>query len=268
MFLGFYLIVTLNGGMDRLFAAQNVEQTRPNSESRSALDGGADGSMPGDGSLVKVSGASSGETMFHGIHVRPIPPIKVGEPFYFRCWDADSETPFEGESCGRIKRFERAIAARLGHVLRCYERLDRQKTTGHLSLAVDVSFAGVERDGEGEFRLWSGGSTTVENEEAFLSCIRQRFDPPSLSRIRHQKERYTIFFPIDFLAESEEGRQVEVVLDRVRLRREPVKGSIRAVLSQGEPITIYEVRDSWVRGKTMDGREGWLFAEGITVPEP
>ena len=166
-----------------------------------------------------------------------------------------------------MRPFERLIASRMAEVVKCRDRLDDPDATGVLSLAVDITFVG---EGKGKTRYWAGRSTTLKGADSIITCVRRELDEMPLDAVKHQRHRYKIFFPLEFTAAPAKGSgtPVELVLDRVRLRREPVKGKVVARLRRGEPVRVFEVQDGWARIRTVDGREGWLFAEAITVQNP
>lgn len=241
------------------------------------IDGGPSIGEGGQGTQASSDGVD-------GLALRTAPTVTMGEPFYFRCWDAGSETPLNEDACDRMRPLERVVASQLGVVIKCYERLDRPDSKGILSLALDVDFGegsvagdagqepgkGSKGGQEGKVGFWSGRSTTLEGAETIITCLRRKLDSLPLEGIRHRRQRYTIFFPIEFSGDESpaKGRSVELILDRVRLREAPVKGKILARLKRGEPILLFEVREGWAKVRTSDGREGWIFLEAITSQEP
>lgn len=249
---------------------------------RDAIDGGT--ALGDAGQRPEASATGIDE-----LALRTAPSVTIGEPYYWRCWDAGKQTPLPETACDRMRPFERVVASRLGIVIKCFERLDRPDSKGLLSLAIDVDFGEESGEGgddqengesgkggkggksgeSGSIGFWSGRSTTLDGADTIISCLRNKIASLPLAGIRHKRQRYTIFFPIEFRGEEnpEKGTSVELIMDRVRLREEPVKGKILARLKRGEPILVFEIHDGWAKVKTADGREGWIFVDAITSQE-
>jgi hypothetical protein len=159
----------------------------------------------------------------------------------------------------------------MGDVIECYRRLSTAES-GIISLAVDVTFPASPDAGEGDegsSRFWSGDSSTLPHAESVVACVRSRIETLPLSGIQHEWQRYSVFFPISFTTEPGAGdpESVELLLDRVRLRERPVDGKIIARLKRGEPLRILQTDDGWVKVRTADRREGWIYSDAITLPE-
>ena len=189
--------------------------------------------------------------------------VSLGEPYYFRCFGEGADRPVEG-SCGRLPGIERLVASRLAAAERCRSRSSNPVSEGLLSLGIDVDF------GANTMRLWSARSTTVPAAEEIVACLRGDFEGFDVASVRRRHHRYTVFFPIRFGAQPDASVQgedtaktVRIALDRVRLRAEPERGKILARLRQGEPVQLLESRDEWVRVRTADGREGWVFEPAV-----
>lgn len=261
--LAFYLVLAQAGREDLIFGgAAEVPAD--------VIDAGPEAGAGVDAEVAHPPPAAEpfDPTVFGELTVRPAPRITMGDPYYFRCWNEGEEEPLSEENCDVMRPLERTVASEMGTLVACFERLDRPTATGELSLAVDVDFAGAEDSDEAMVRFWSGGSTDLEGAEEIVACMRGRLERLSVRGISHQRERYTIFFPLDFAERRGEGKPVALVLDRVRLRTEPVDGDIIARLNQGEPLIVHELRDEWARITTVDGREGWVFDDAITVTAP
>ncbi len=262
MTIGFYLMT--GGSTDH-----QVTELRRDGGPR-ANDGSTGDATPetGDGAPLD---AVERITSIAGIPIRPAPRVSLGAPHYWRCFNTGNQEPLFEEACGRLRPLERRVASHLSAVVRCYQRLDMHHKTGTLSLAIDFDFAGIDEEGShatGKMRFWSGRSSTLDGADGMITCIRSRLSDLSLRGIEHAHERYTIFFPVEFQTLAGQGTPAEIVLDKVRLRREPVKGKIIARLKQGEPVVIYQVHDGWAKLRTVDRREGWVFAPAITIPDP
>jgi hypothetical protein len=195
----------------------------------------------------------------------------MGDPHYWRCYEPGKAEPRYDDACGRLRTIERLVASHMGSIVGCYTRLDMHAKTGTLSLAVDLDFDGTDAETDpspGKARFWSGRATTLDGADAMVTCVRGRLADFSLAGVEHTYTRYTVFFPIEFRPAAGEGTPAELVLDKVRLRESRVDGRILARLALGEPVVVHEVRDGWAKITTVDRREGWVFGEAITVPEP
>lgn len=243
---GFFGVVALAGGARRARGGEDASVAPP----AEAPDG--DREAADAGPAEEAPAAPGGR-------------VAVGEPFYFRCWSEADAGPLTEGQCGSLPPLERLVASRLELAERCREQSSQPVAEGVVSLGVDADF------GSGRLRLWSGPSSTLTNAEEVVSCIRRGFEDVSIEPMRHRLVRYTIFFPISYGAEAEAeaapadgGQMVRLVLDRVRLRESPERGRIMARLRRGELVTIVERREGWIRVRTADGREGWVFEPAIT----
>jgi hypothetical protein len=195
----------------------------------------------------------------------PAGDVALGEPFYFRCWGDEADAGPLGEAeCGRLPPLERLVASRVGRAQECRDRSSRPVARGVLSLAVDADF------GSGRLRFWSGPSSTLENADEILACLRRDLEDTSLETMRHRWQRYAVFFPLRFGTPEEDaspgdaGQSTRILLDRVRLRDRPESGRVVARLRRGETVEVLERAAGWVRIRTADGREGWVFDPAIT----
>lgn len=264
---GFIAVLELAGVETILSRGISASSTNEPEEGGVSLDGGLD-------SAVENADATSTSTVVEELNVKSTPSIKLGEPFYWRCWAGmdEGEPPLPEKECKRLKTFERAVASRMREVIYCYERLDG-RAKGTLSLAVDVTFPVKAPDAGpgdgGAIRFWSGSSSDIEGADAIVACIRNKVEAIPLKGIRHKWQRYSIFFPIEFDPDNadESTETVELLLDRVRLRESPVDGKVVARLRRGEPLQILERGDGWVRVKTADNREGWVYSPAIMLQE-
>ena len=271
-FLGYWLVVGDDGPGFSSFSGSTSSSDASPTDATSSSDGGAEGGL-----ATKTTSPAEdlGIPVIDGRTIRPTPPLSMGDRYYWKCYPSGETKALLEDACPPMRPFERLFTSKLGALTRCYQRLD-ERETGTLSLAVDVDFGeptktGEETSGprEAKLKFWSGRSTTIENHDALISCLNNRLGKVDFRGDRHDMQRYVMFFPIEFEEPSSEGgTPVELVLDRVRLRREPVKGKVVARLAQGEPIRVFEIENDWARVKTLDGREGWLFAEAITVTDP
>lgn len=243
---GFLLVTTCGGG--RLAGGPSTAREAREPDGR-AEDGGGAASDEGEAEDAAPS----------------TPRVTLGEPFYHRCWsegEADAGS-VEGDRCGRLPPLERYVASRISLAERCRDQSSRPVAEGSLSLGVELDFA------SGRLRTWSGPSSTLENAQEVATCIRRGLDAEVTEAWPHRFARYRVFFTFRFgeeveAAAADAGAPTRLKLDRVRLRERPEKGRILARLREGELVYELEHEGGWVRIRTADGREGWVFEPAIT----
>lgn len=261
-----FLVVVFSAGVENLtfFASGEVS---PIVDSGLEADAQIDASAEPDTETEEQPPEEvNGSKILGDLSVRPAPRLKLGDPYYWRCWDKEGDTALDESQCDRLAPFERLVASHLGEVVRCSERLDSPDLSGTLSLAIEIRFD-EEEDETRNIKIWSSPSSTLKSSETIVSCLRQKIKSLPVKGIRHKRSKYTIFFPVEFLGTKGEGVPVELIMDRVRLREEPVKGKIVARLRKGEPLWVYEISDGWAKIETPDGRKGWIFSDSITLTD-
>lgn len=151
-----------------------------------------------------------------------------------------------------------------------------KRASGMLSLGFELDF-GKER----VTSVLTGKSTTLtqETSDALLACLRQNLGEISLASMRHEHERYTIFYKVEFSASAEISKKGEpapsevtpasgkatVAWDVALVRAAPTReGEVVARILQGTRISVTGRHADWYRVKyDTKGGEGWVFRTAI-----
>jgi uncharacterized protein YgiM (DUF1202 family) len=145
-----------------------------------------------------------------------------------------------------------------------------------LSLGFELDFAKDRVVG-----LNSGKSTSLPQEdvEALLACLKETLGEVSLSGIRHNQERYAVYYRIELASDpdkkkSEPAAKVDVTAasgkatvawDVALVRASPSRDSevVARVLS-GTRVSVTGRNGDWYRVKyDAKGGEGWVFRTAI-----
>lgn len=113
---------------------------------------------------------------------------RVGDLYYWRCWDEGRDDPLPQEHCERLRAMEPIVADQLDTVASCAR--ERGAGAGKLSLGLELNFA------TNSIRYWGGRSSTIANAADVAGCVRSRWRV-DMAAIHHAHSRYTIFVPID-----------------------------------------------------------------------
>jgi len=247
---------------------------RPVQDAVAAADAGAGGTVgPGAGaaaSLPSADGGAADEQLRDEVDAPPdVPPGPTpdgvaldGAPLYFKCWAADG-TLHRRRECGRLELFERRFTTRLYVVDRCKRKVAGADATGKLSLGIALDFA------DGSIGYWSGPSTEIPGGQQIATCLRDELAGLPLYGIKSKMERYRLFQTVIFGIAEVTGRSrplagdVEVTMDRVRVREQPVDGRIIGRLRAGSRVTLLEKKHGWCRIVTPASRVGWLTCEAL-----
>jgi hypothetical protein len=211
-----------------------------------------------------------------------VPPGKTpgniaidGDIFYLKCWDA-SGVEHKGADCDKLDVLEKRFATRLYVIEKCRSEAAPKSTEGKLSVASEVDFSG------GRISFWSGPSSDIAGAQAIGQCLRTSLAGLPIHGITSRYTRYRIFFPVVFgkpaakpaAATAPEktgetgrrkGRTVEVVMDKVRVRRTPVDGEIIGRIGKGNQVTLINQKDGWCNVITPGGNEGWMTCDALAL---
>jgi hypothetical protein len=113
---------------------------------------------------------------------------RVGDVYYWRCWDEGRDDPLPSEHCERLRALEGQIAEQVGAIEACAR--ERGAGPGKLSLGIELNFTASSS------RFWGGRSSTVANAAEVAGCLRGRWRI-DLESIRHLHARYSLFVPVD-----------------------------------------------------------------------
>jgi Bacterial SH3 domain len=203
---------------------------------------------------------------------RTPPGISIeGEAFYLKCWD-ENGSEFAGGTCDRLPILEKRFSTRLYVVSKCKEQYTDAKTSGKLSLGMEVDFY------KNTLRFWNGASSELENASRIGSCIRTELAGLPISKVEHKYSRYRIFFTLVFgdgtkpsspapaatsATPRSKGRLVNVILDHVRVRKSPVDGAIIGKINSGNQVTLIGKKAAWCHIITPNNNEGWMTCEAL-----
>lgn len=220
------------------------------------------------------AGAASAAPVDSQAPATPAPPPSASEPpFSVSSGEVVSCRDQKGkrlERCDAID-FDAQARGRLATLAAC-DAVGRAH--GLLSVGFELDF---EKDRV--LGLQSGKRTTVPQPEteALLTCLRQNLGEVSLSGIRHQHQRYTIYYRIEFAGDAPKkgaepsadmtpaSGKATVAWDVALVRSAPAKDSdVVARVLQGTRVSVSGRSGDWYRVKyDAKGNEGWVFRTAI-----
>jgi len=189
-----------------------------------------------------------------------------GAPLYLKCED-ELGNVFKRKACGRLVVLEKRFATRLYVVDRCRRRVSGADAKGKLSLGIAVDFEDMS------LGYWSGPSSDIAGAAQIAACLRDELAGLPLHGIDHPLVRYRMFQTVIFgvgevLARGKGKSKIEqarVVMDRVRVREQPVDGAIIGRVSANSEVRLLESRDGWCRVVTPSSRVGWMTCDALDI---
>jgi len=150
-----------------------------------------------------------------------------------------------------------------------------KRAQGVLSLGFELDFSK-----DRVTSVFSGKSTTLpeEDSESLLECLRGNLGEISLAGMRHEHERYTIFYKVEFTSGVErpspgepDAREVTpvsgkatVAWDVALVRAAPTReGEVVARVLQGTRVSVTGRHGDWYRVNYDAKGEGWVFRTAI-----
>jgi hypothetical protein len=254
-------------------ASESSKQRRYSSDQ--ARGGYAPEPEPAPGEAENEEDAESGE----GNAPPEVPPGKTpegvtldGSGFYLKCWDEKGDE-HPGGACERLEVLEKRFSTRLYVVDRCKQKHAGEKAQGKLSLGVEVDFEKMS------VSFWNGASSEIEGAGKIATCLRSELAGLPIHGIDHKHSRYRIFFTVLFgkqdgkskaavkEAESKRpggrGKLVDVIKDRVRVRKAPGDGEVIGKISTGSQVKLLEKKAGWCRVITPNDNEGWMTCDAL-----
>jgi hypothetical protein len=198
----------------------------------------------------------------------PSAPFSVGSAEVSSCRDEKGK---KLDDCDPID-FEAVGRGRIATLAACDAA---ERAEGVLSLGFELDFAQDRVVG-----VQSGKSTSLPQDDVddLLTCLRQNLGQVSLSGIRHEHARYTVYFRVEFAGTGAKKAEAEpvgdvnpasgkatVAWDVALVRKSPVKDApVIARVLQGTRVTVSGRHGDWYRVK-FDGKgnEGWVFRTAI-----
>lgn len=151
-----------------------------------------------------------------------------------------------------------------------------KRAQGVLSLGFELDFT---KDRVAS--VLSGKSTSLEPEDvdALLACLREHLGEVSLAGIRHEHERYTVFYKVEFSSGADKTKPGEpseaevtpasgtatVAWDAALVRAAPTRDAeVVARVLQGTRLSVNARHGDWYRVKyDTKGGQGWVFRTSI-----
>jgi hypothetical protein len=299
--LGFGLVIFFLGPSDTSQAADldlggkgepsltDAVKTEVPSEAPEQLDDGKYAPGTGDNPLLsdKIDDAepSAGE----GDAPQEVPPGRTpegvglkGDAFYLKCWDG-SGNEVAGTSCDTLRVLEKRFSTRLYVVDRCKQTHAGEKADGVLSLGMEVDFDNKT------LSFWNGASSDLENAAKVATCLRTELAGLPIHSVDHKYSRYRLFFTVVFgknaalttaadKADDKEepsakkasdtplpkGKMVNVVMDRVRVRKSPENGDVIGMISSGNQVELIRKKSGWCEVVTPNNNRGWMTCEALS----
>lgn len=203
------------------------------------------------------------------------------EPHYLKCWD-NTGIENDGEKCDRLLKLENRFTERLYVVDECKNKEAGEATTGKLVIASEVNFD------SGNISFWNGAASDIRNASNIGDCLRNQLAGLPLEAIGHTFSRYRIFFTVEFgsprrsatVASTDtpagnvdtpsapppgEGKMVDVIKDRVRVRKLPVNGEPIGKISSGNQVRLLKQENGWCNIVTPNNNEGWMICTALQL---
>jgi hypothetical protein len=195
-----------------------------------------------------------------------------GSAFYLKCWD-DNNAEIPGTDCDRLEVLEKRFSTRLYVVEKCRIKHAGEKAEGKLSIGMEVDF------GAKALSFWNGASSDLEKASEVAVCLRDELKGLPIHSVDHKHSKYRMFFTVVFgkskkkaaqptpskpPLKAAKGATVDVVMDRVRVRKTPVDGEIIGKISSGNQVKLLKKKDGWCQVLTPNNNEGWMTCEALS----
>jgi hypothetical protein len=196
--------------------------------------------------------------------------LKLSEAQIVSCRDTKGS---KLDDCGALD-FDRVARARLQALAACP---GAPSGTGTLSLGFELDFRSNKLG-----KIESGKSTTLDDAavKTLLECAEREFASASLSDLKHDHERYTVFYRVEFLsqaaaaqalAEGDAGAEATSASGRATvtwevaiLRSTPKEGDIVARILRGTRVVVTGRQGDWYKVRyDAKGNEAWVFKSAI-----
>lgn len=176
------------------------------------------------------------------------------------------------EKCDPID-FDGVARGRIATLAACDAAND---VTGVLSLGFELDF---EKDRVASVHSGKSTSLTQKDSDALVGCMKQNLGEVSLAGIRHQHQRYTVYYRVDFKGEAGADKKepeaapdaapasgkATVAWDVALVRSGPARDKdVVARVLQGTRVNVVARSGDWYRVKyDAKGNEGWVFRTAI-----
>jgi hypothetical protein len=177
------------------------------------------------------------------------------------------------EQCDPID-FDGVARARIATLQACDAA---NHAVGVLSLGFDLDF---EKDRVTGVQSGKSTSLTQADTDALVGCLKQTLGEVSLAGIRHQHDRYTVYYKVEFRNGESGDKKAElegtadaapasgkatVAWDVALVRNGPARDKeVVARVLQGTRVNVVARSGDWYRVKyDAKGNEGWVFRTAI-----
>jgi hypothetical protein len=194
--------------------------------------------------------------------------VMITGALYLKCFESDG-TVHKNDACDTLDVFEKRFATRLYVVDKCAREIVGGAPEGILSLGVNIDIP------QKDLGFWAGPSSALENAPQIGSCVRRELAGLPIHDISAKYSRYRLFFTIAFENPEKRarkikklkrrGRSARVVMDHVRVRREPEDGYAFGKLSRDEEVILIQRKKEWCRVITPNDNDGWMICEALEV---
>ena len=206
---------------------------------------------------------------------------QTGDPHYLKCWD-NTGIESDGTKCDRLLKLENRFTERLYVVDECKNKMAGDAAGGKLVVASEVNFD------TGNISFWNGAASDIRSASDIGDCLRERLSGLPIESIDHDFSRYRIYFSVEFGAPpapaavadaagdpamdftsgpSEpppgSGKMVDVIKDRVRVRKAPVNGEPIGKISSGNKVRLLKQQNGWCNVVTPNNNEGWMICTAL-----
>ncbi len=199
-----------------------------------------------------------------------------GTPYYLMCWDK-SGLEHDSSQCDELETLEKRFIERLYVVKNCIDTKSGSNAYGKLSIATEINFK------QNSISFWNGAASEITNADGIIECLRDKLSAFPLKNMDNKFERYRIFFTVhagndsthtetsnnlsapDAPPPGGDGRIVEVIKDKVRVRKAPVTGEIIGKISAPNKVRLIKKDGDWCNIVTPNNNKGWMICNALNL---
>ena len=187
------------------------------------------------------------------------PPIAitVAKGIVLSCKTEDGES-LKGKECGIVPAFDGVALPRLKKISTVSTLKDAKGKIG-VTFLLDFKSKKVAFD--------VGKSTTIKDDGAIKSFLKEQFQDVSLGPIAHDNEKYIMSYTVTVgegaTPQAPSSSEAEVVWDVAIVRDAPHTGSIVARLPRATKVQLGASQAGWYKITYGTGSEGWVYRGAI-----
>jgi hypothetical protein len=200
--------------------------------------------------------------------------VAVKNGVLISCRTEDGAT-LKGRACGSVN-FDGIAHPRIKRLAQCPAA---RGVEGRLGVTFNLDF----RTNRATFV--AGKSSTAQNADALLACLKPAFETVSLSAVDHEHPKYAVLYNVTFSAASgttaaakptpaeaapaavaaADDATAQIVWEVAIVRDQPRTGQITGRLPRGSKVKLGPAKDSWYPIKFGEsfGSEGWIYRAAI-----